>query len=210
MFHKYLHWLLGMILTSGLSPPTLADSLKAGTALVVRTEHSNQEICAALRSVGLYLDQHRQIILTHAQAEIEDRTRADAEMALDPDEFDKVGVRELIAGVADHRLAQLQGKLKTTTARLRDVYADGCLITRGWPGSAGDAREVMAEPRVELAAVRRDVQELSHYAPAEFKTPVFQCVGDFEICKGAISDEFGCGITFMICVGRQLIPFAAN
>jgi hypothetical protein len=68
----------------------------------------------------------------------------------------------------------------------------------------------MTEPRVELASVRRDVRELSHYAPVEFKTPVFQCVGDFERCKGALSDEFGCGITFMICVGQKLIPFTAQ
>jgi hypothetical protein len=82
--------------------------------------------------------------------------------------------------------------------------------TRGSLHSPGAAREDMTEPRVELASVRRDVRELSHYAPVEFKTPVFQCVGDFERCKGALSDEFGCGITFMICVGQKLIPFTAQ
>jgi hypothetical protein len=59
--------------------------------------------------------------------------------------------------------------------------------------------------------------EDARHAPPEFKTAVFQCVGDYERCKhfymqkaAHFDAQMGCGTAFLICTGQNLIPFVGK
>lgn len=167
-------------------------------------------LCEALNGLILYVDRHETTFVTKAQETIARETLREAATIFQRDDLGDAGAQSLIEDVEAFRLRDFRDKLHETTESLRIVYRDACLTTRNASRAPRAVRDVLARPGFEFAAVRRNVEDLGQYAPIEFRTPVFRCVGDFEMCKASLGDELGCGITFMICVGQQLIPFASK
>lgn len=208
---KRLHMLpvlFAMIMSA--SSMTAAPLRAAGPDPPDQVQHTDKMLCEALHSIILYFDRNQEDILTQANEEIAESTFQEAITIFEREDLHDASVEALIEDVETLRRQDFRGKLEDTGERLSAMHRDGCLKLRSSMHGARDARDVLSRPGFELASVRRDVQDLGQYAPIEFRTPVFRCVGDFEMCKATLSDELGCGITFMICVGQQLIPFVSK
>lgn len=208
---KRLHMLpvlFAMIMLA--SSMTAAPLHAAGRDPPDQAQHSDKILCEALHSIIVYFDRNREIILTKAKEGIAERTFQEAIAIFEREDLHDTSVEALIDDVEKFRRQNFRGKLEDTAERLSAMHRNGCLKLRSSRHGARDARDVLSRHGFELASVRHDVQDLGQYAPIEFRTPVFRCVGDFEMCKATLSDELGCGITFMICVGQQLIPFVSK
>lgn len=208
---KHLHILSVVLVTIGLSPSMAASPVHAtGADPPDQVEHAERVLCEALDGLILYFDENRKDFMTKAREEIEREALREALVIFEREDLGDASAMALIEDVEARRLRDFRGKLSDTAEQLRIVYRDGCLKTRGSMRAPQDARDVLSRPGFEFASVRRDVEHLGQYAPIEFKTPVFRCVGDFEMCRTTLDDELGCGITFMVCVGQQLIPFVSR
>ena len=208
---KRLHMLPMLFVVIMLANSMTAAPLHAaGPDPPDQAQYTDKILCEALHSIIVYFDRSREDILTKAKEGIAERTFQEAITIFEREDLHDASVEALIEDVETFRRQDFRGKLEDTAERLRVMHRDGCLKLRSSRHGARDARDVLSRPGFELASVRRDVEDLGQYAPIEFRTPVFRCVGDFEMCRTTLNDELGCGITFMICVGQQLIPFVSK
>ena len=101
------------------------------------------------------------------------------------------------------------------------IYRDRGNYSSAVPEAGSEGRGGPREKKRQVAAASNQAVELSETAaqsaPPEFETAVFKCVSDHQRCAeyfveiGSSYDAgITCGFTYVVCVGRQLIPFTGK
>jgi hypothetical protein len=105
-----------------------------------------------------------------------------------------------------------------------DRYRSQCDYPVPLPGvgigeDLSDLEEAIAQEKSRTIDERtvEQMRELSKIAPLEFRSAAFICVADYELCRNYYMERretfaagFGCGVSYLVCVGQQLVPFAGK